>query len=71
MSLLVMFMFLAKYNYKAVFTSQYDFFGKYKIGTLVNRTFDYGDGIHTNTWYYDDQDVNTILNMLKRKVTAI
>lgn len=70
MSLLVMFMFLAKYNYTAVFTSQLDFFGKYGIGTLVNRTFDYGDGVHTNAWYYNNKDIDTIIKMLKTKVTA-
>ena len=70
MSLLVMFMFLAKYNYTAVFTSQLDFFGKYGIGTLVNRTFDYGDGVHTNAWYYNNEDIDTIIKMLKTKVTA-
>ncbi|XP_066932469.1 uncharacterized protein [Clytia hemisphaerica] len=68
LSLLSMFMFLSKYNYTAIFTSQLDFFGKYGIGTLLDRTFDYGDGIHTKAWFYSRDDVEEIATMLKKKV---
>ena len=68
LSLLSMFMFLSKYNYTAIFTSQLDFFGKYGIGTLLDRTFDYGDGVHTKAWFYSRDDVEEITTMLKKKV---